>query len=56
MSVSKRARAKDMNGQLWSNGNTNVVLLTKTEWPRERTETHQNGVMETGPNGNEIKS
>ena len=22
-----------MNGQIWNNGNTHVILLTKTEWP-----------------------
>ena len=22
------------NGQIWSNGNTHVIVLTKTEWPR----------------------
>ena len=30
----KRARAKDMNGQIWSNGNTHVIILTKKEWPK----------------------
>ena len=59
-----------MNGQIWGNGNTHVILLTKTEWPkvmyskkyekngeRERDTQNRNGSgMETRPNGNVVKS
>ena len=68
ISVSKRAREIEQRyekGQIWS-GNTHVIVRTRTEWTwvmcsrknekkREGTETHKNGVMENGPNGNELR-